>query len=111
MRCANPECGKIAEHLFDGTLRLIELDLPPGRRTTGEESGFPVCIVPTRYFWLCPECSNLLEIHRWTPKGIIVKPIAQSATLANAQTFSTSNPIRSRTQRGAQIACPAKLAS
>ena len=110
MRCANPECGRIAEHLFDGTLRLIELDLPPRQRTTGDESGFPVCIVPTRYFWLCQECSRSVEIHRWTLRGIIVKPLAKSATLAAGQAATTSNLLRSRPQH-VPSAYPAKLAS
>jgi hypothetical protein len=89
MRCANPQCGQIAGDIFEGTLRLVELDLAPGARLEGNEGGFPVCTVPSRFFWLCPACSKAILVVRWTPAGVVVdfapgvkKPIASAPTCA-----------------------------
>ena len=69
MRCANPECGEIAVDLSTGVLRLIELEVPTEERVSRSDGGFPVCSVPSRYFWLCPRCASFLRIARWTPEG------------------------------------------
>jgi hypothetical protein len=64
MRRANPVCGLRSEDLHNGTLRLVELDVSPENRILGAEGGFPICSVPTRYFWLCEECSRVMTIKR-----------------------------------------------
>jgi hypothetical protein len=73
MKCANPNCVHLAENLFEGKLRLIEMTVPPETRTTGGEEGFPICHVPSRYFWLCPDCSDSLAIESWTPAGLLLR--------------------------------------
>lgn len=72
MKCANPECRRDAQHLSDGTLLLIEMDLPPEERLAGGEFGFPVCTAPSKYFWLCKACSRSLRIVRWTVAGPVL---------------------------------------
>lgn len=74
MRCANPVCSLKSQDLRDGILRLIELDVAPEDRILGAEGGFPVCSVPSRYFWLCKECSRVLIIKRWTSTELILEP-------------------------------------
>ena len=74
MRCANPQCHQEAHSLQEGTLRLLELAVPPEERIVRSETGFPVVVVPSRYFWLCPECSRVYSIKRWTPAGLILDP-------------------------------------
>ena len=74
MRCANPACRLKSQDLYDGNLRLIELDVAPEGRILGADGGFPICSVPTRYFWLCEECSRVLTIKRWTSTGLIFEP-------------------------------------
>jgi len=91
MRCANSECGRNAQHLFEGTLWLVELDVPPGARIVGDESGFPICVVPSRYFWLCPDCSRSMKVHGWTSKEIIVRPISLKKEPHPAQVDSAGN--------------------
>jgi hypothetical protein len=74
MRCANSQCGITARDLFEGTLWLVERHDAPLSRLRGDESGFPVCAVPSRYFWLCPECSTSMKIRGWTSAGILLAP-------------------------------------
>lgn len=73
MRCANPDCQAPAVELSGGALRLLELDVPPEERVVRSDGGFPVCAVPSRYFWLCPSCSSYLTMRRWTLDGVILE--------------------------------------
>lgn len=75
MQCANPECRRDAQDLQKGTLRLLEMDVPPEKRVVRSDSGFPICMVPSRYFWLCAECSHFLKIKRWTTNGLILEQV------------------------------------
>ena len=73
MQCANPDCAKSAHDLTTGSLRLIELDVPPEQRVSRSDWGFPICSVPSRYFWLCERCCQFLSIRRWTKQGVILE--------------------------------------
>jgi hypothetical protein len=78
MECANPNCRRDAQILQDGTLRLLEMDMSPEDRLEGSDYGFPVCTVPSRFFWLCAVCSRVLRMKRWTTGGLVLEPCAQS---------------------------------
>jgi len=73
MRCANPDCNLMSHDLTTGSLRLLELDVPPEERVTRSDWGFPICCVPSRYFWLCQQCCGLLSIRRWTKEGLVLE--------------------------------------
>lgn len=73
MRCANPDCRLMAHDLTSGSLRLLELEVSPEKRVIRSESGFPIVCVPSRYFWLCEQCSRLLRIRRWTEEGLLLE--------------------------------------
>lgn len=73
MECANPKCKKPADNLFEGTLWLMELTATPEARITGSEEGFPICSVPSRYFWLCTQCSSRMSIIGWLQSGLILR--------------------------------------
>lgn len=75
MQCANPDCREPAADLSTGVLRLVELDVTPEERVIRSDGGFPVCSVPSRYFWLCPKCASYLQLRRWTPHGIILENV------------------------------------
>jgi|SRR6185437_10362043 len=77
MRCANSNCGQVANDIFQGKLWLVELKVEPEDRIIGDEAGFPVCTVPCRYFWLCPDCSKTMEILKWTTTEVVVAPFVQ----------------------------------
>jgi hypothetical protein len=74
MHCANPACRLKSQDLRDGILRLVELDVSPEDRVLGAGTGFPICSVPTRYFWLCKACSRVLTIKRWTSTELTLEP-------------------------------------
>lgn len=74
MKCANPECARWAEDLHEGTLRLVERAVDPADRVRGSDGGFPVCIVESRYFWLCKDCAHGYIIHSWFDDQPILQP-------------------------------------
>lgn len=78
MNCANPECLEPSHDLLEGRLWRLELEASPEERTLGSEGGFPICSVPTRFFWLCGRCSKRLVIKRWTAGGLVfgAQPVA-----------------------------------
>lgn len=79
MHCANPACCCSAEDLTKGTLRLVELEVPPDERLIGIEGGFPVCVARSRYFWLCAKCSKLMRVTGWTATGVTLMQIRTAA--------------------------------
>lgn len=81
MHCVNPECRRDAQELEGGTLRLLELAIPPEERIIRADSGFPVVVVPSRYFWLCPKCSRQWRMKRWTRDGLVLEPNLPASSL------------------------------
>jgi len=71
----------MAEDLLEGVLTLIEFDTPPEDRLLYAGGGFPVCSVPSRYFWLCASCSKRVAIRRWNSAGLLLQPIERAAPL------------------------------
>lgn len=74
MQCVNPKCRRDAQDLHTGTLRLLELAIPPEERIVRADTGFPIVVVPSRYFWLCSQCSRIWRMKRWTPAGLVLEP-------------------------------------
>jgi hypothetical protein len=74
MQCANPSCGCDAPYLRDGSLHLLELEVSADRRLEGGEGGFPMHSSPQKYFWLCPDCTKVFSITKWTSSGIVLTP-------------------------------------
>jgi hypothetical protein len=81
MFCANLNCRLEAFDLQLGTLRLVEMEVPPDERTIRSDWGFPICSVPSRYFWLCAECTRLYSIKQWTPAGLVLEPRLHTHTV------------------------------
>ncbi len=74
MNCANPECRAVMQEMHGGTVRMLELEVPPEERIARSEWGFPTLCVPTRYVWLCASCSRVFRLRRWTADGLILEP-------------------------------------
>lgn len=74
MNCANPKCRAVMQEMHGGTMRMLELEVPPEERIARSEWGFPILCVPTRYVWLCASCSRVFKLRRWTADGLILEP-------------------------------------
>ena len=93
MQCANPHCRKAAENLDKGCLTFVEMEVPPEERTIRSDSGFPICSVPGKFFWLCAACSVTLKIRRWTRAGLVLEQIGD-AKLSPAWSAPAKMPVR-----------------
>ena len=94
MQCANPKCRQDALDLQAGTLCLIELSLPPDERIIRADGGFPVVVAPSRYFWLCPECSRIWKMRRWTSAGVDLEPKRPDWRPAQGTQTAKIEPVR-----------------
>lgn len=74
MQCMNPNCRQEAQDLHTGTLRLLELAIPPLERVVRADGDFPVVAVPSRFFWLCSQCSRAWRMKCWTTAGLVLVP-------------------------------------
>lgn len=98
MQCANPQCRRPAEDIENGTLKFVEMEVSPEERTVRSDSGFPVCTVPGRFFWLCRQCSLALKIRRWTNAGLVVEERAKDGQ-AQVWSIGAKFPVRRATTR------------
>ena len=99
MQCANPKCDQNLYDLLDGKLRLVELDVPPEERVLRSDGGFPICIVPSRYFWLCANCSKVLTIKKWTVSGLIFETIDRGSSREILVRSMRKRPVKAVTSR------------
>ena len=70
MRCANPDC---CCGLFDqpgGSIWLMQLETPCDQLMESVDYDFSVSTLPSKYFWLCADCSRRFILSRWTPTGV-----------------------------------------
>jgi hypothetical protein len=106
MQCVNPKCRQDAQELRAGTLRLLELAIPPEQRIVRADSGFPIVVVPSRYFWLCSQCSRVWKMKRWTPAGLLLEPLpldsSQEQVLQTVKVAPARQVSQSRFQAGSQ---------
>jgi hypothetical protein len=72
MRCVNPECTCGLLDLPGGSVWLMQLEVPRDQQTESEEHGFSACALPTKYFWLCADCSRRFVLLHWTPAGVVL---------------------------------------
>ena len=79
MHCSNPDCRNEAQDLSRGTLRLLEMEVPPEERVTRSDYGFPVVAAPAKHFWLCAACARLFRLMRWTSAGLVLEPFRPGA--------------------------------
>lgn len=96
MKCANPGCGRWTENLHEGTLRLVERTVKPEDRVSGGDGGFPVCIVESRYFWLCQDCSLGYLIRGWSGEELLLEPrmaSCETETQATVKALPRRRPI------------------
>jgi hypothetical protein len=72
MRCVNQECSCGLLDVPGGSVWLMQLEGSRDQPAEGDDNGFSVCTLPTKYFWLCADCSCRFVLSRWTPSGVVL---------------------------------------
>jgi hypothetical protein len=72
MQCANPQCSQELLYLREGTLNLLEMESHSGDRFESDVDAFAMRSVPSKFFWLCGECTKTLHPKRWTTAGLVL---------------------------------------
>ncbi len=89
MLCANPDCCSGTFELPGGSIWWIELEESLERSFESDDNGLPTYALPTKYFWLCAECSQQFVLSRWKPRGIVLRP-SQYWTEQNVEHYGES---------------------
>jgi hypothetical protein len=97
MQCANPQCSKELLYLRDGRLELIELESDSDDQVRPDDGAFAMKSLPSKFFWLCGECTKIHIIKRWTTSGLFLVP--------RKQNIAGSLPTHASSKHAAQEAC------
>jgi hypothetical protein len=82
-QCANPQCSKELLYFREGTLELLELETQADDRARPDDGAFEMNSLPSRFFWLCGECTKTHILRRWTTSGLILT--LRSQTMAGSR--------------------------
>jgi hypothetical protein len=72
LQCANPLCSKELLYLREGTLGLLELESQSDDLFRPDNGAFAMRSSPSKFFWLCGECTKTLIVKRWTASGLVL---------------------------------------
>jgi hypothetical protein len=72
MLCANPQCSKEFLYLREGTLELLELESHSDDQFRLDDGAFAMRSLPSKFFWLCGECTKTHIAKRWTTSGLVL---------------------------------------
>jgi hypothetical protein len=72
MLCANPQCAKEFLYLREGTLELLELESHSDDQFRLDDGAFAMRSLPSKFFWLCGECTKTHIAKRWTTSGLVL---------------------------------------
>jgi hypothetical protein len=104
VQCANPQCSKELLYLREGRIELLELESQADDQLPPDDGAFAMNGLPSKYFWLCGECSEIYILKRWTTSGLVLvfrnRDRADSASAASARTTGSLPPLRT-SNRGA----------
>jgi hypothetical protein len=99
LQCANPLCSKELLYLREGTLGLLELESQSDDLFRSDNGAFAMRSSPSKFFWLCGECTKTLIVKRWTASGLVLmlrnqKTAGSHASLAaRPATTATTRPL------------------
>jgi len=97
MQCANPQCSKELLYLREGTLNLLEMESHSVDQFQSDVGAFAMRSVPSKFFWLCGECTKTLILKRWTTAGLVLvlrnQKTAGSDPAAPLATAATTRPL------------------
>jgi hypothetical protein len=98
VQCANPQCSKELLYLREGRIELLELESHTDDQLPPDDGAFAMNCLPSKYFWLCGECSEIYILKRWTTSGLVLvfrnRNTVDSASPANAGTAGPLPPSR-----------------
>ena len=94
-QCANPECSKELLYFREGTLELLELETHADRARP-DDGAFAMSSLPSRFFWLCGECTKTHILRRWTTSGLILA--LRSQRMAGCHPTLTPRPAAGTTR-------------
>lgn len=95
MHCANPQCSKELLYLREGTLRLLELEPPSDGQFRPDDGAFATRSLPSKYFWLCGECTKTHIVKRWTRSGVVL--VSRSLKTAGSRPSLVDRPATAAT--------------
>jgi hypothetical protein len=72
MRCANPPCSRELLYFREGRIELLELESHADEQFRPDDGAFAMNSLPSKYFWLCGECSEIYNLKRWTTSGLVL---------------------------------------
>jgi hypothetical protein len=106
-QCANPQCSKELLYFREGTLELLELETQADDRARPDDGAFAMSSLPSRFFWLCGECTKTHILRRWTTSGLILA--LRSQTMAGCHPTLTPRPVSGATLRPLPVSLPVSL--
>jgi hypothetical protein len=71
-QCANPQCSKELLYLREGRLALLDMESHANDQPRPDDGAFAMRSLPSRFFWLCGECTKTYVVKRWTTSGLVV---------------------------------------
>jgi hypothetical protein len=95
-QCANPQCSKELLYFREGTLELLELETHADDRARPDDGAFAMSSLPSRFFWLCGECTKTHVVKRWTTSGLILA--LRSQRMAGCHPTLTPRPAAGTTR-------------
>jgi hypothetical protein len=97
MQCANPQCSKEFLYLREGTLELLELESHSDDQLRPDDSAFAMRSLPSKFFWLCGECTKTHIVKRWTTSGLIL--VLRNRNTADSRPDLAARPAAAETTR------------
>jgi len=97
IQCANPQCSKELLYLREGTLNLLEMESHSDDRFESDIDAFAMRSVPSKFFWLCGECTKTLTLKRWTTAGLVL--VLRNQKTADSHPNLATRPATAATTR------------
>jgi hypothetical protein len=86
-------------YLREGGLWLLELESYAEDQLPPDDGAFAMRSLPSKFFWLCGECTKTHIVKRWTTSGLVVELRNQNITdghpdlVARPVTTGTTRPL------------------
>jgi hypothetical protein len=97
LQCANPQCSKELFYLREGTLNLLEMESHSDDQFQSDVGAFAMRSVPSKFFWLCGECTKTLIVKRWTTAGLVL--VLRNQKTAGSDPNLAARPVTAATTR------------